>query len=171
MNKEELQNRISEVEKMLCELKDELEDMEEKEVEKGKIWEPAYREEYWYIDCCGGVHKDSNFNIYSDKNAINIGNCYPTKEKAEFEANREKYTRLFRQYVEQHSEPLDWEDEEQRKYYCYYNLIAGEIFYDYRLTNQCAFAIYASSEEVLQEAIDFIGKKNFLEFVMEVKEK
>lgn len=169
MNKEELQNKISELEKMLCELQDELEDMEEKEAQKGKIWKPEYREEYWYINFDGKIYKEANNEVNVDRAIINLGNCYPTKEKAEFEANREKYTRLFRQYVEQHSEPLDWEDEEQRKYYCYYSLITGEIFYDFGLINQNTFQIYASSEEVLKEAIDFIGEDNFKRFILQLE--
>lgn len=168
MNKEELQNKISEVEKMLCELKEELENMEEKEVKKGKIWKPAYSEEYWYMGCFGGVYKDSNLNTNLDNDVMNVGNCYPTKEKAEFEANREKYTRLFRQYVEQHSEPLDWGNNKE-KWYVYYDCQQCKILFNYNYVTKNAFQIYASSEEVLQEAIDFIGKKNFLEFVMEVK--
>lgn len=171
MDKQELQNKISEVEKMLCELKDELEDMEEKEVEKGKIWKPKDREVYYFTneDYDKIVYHNINTGRDIDRHKISAGNCYPTEEKAEFEANREKYTRLFRQYVEQHSEPLDWRNGEQKKYYCFYNN-KSEFCYDYALTFQCAFQIYASSEEVLQEAIDFIGEKNFLEFVMEVKE-
>lgn len=169
MNKEELQNKISEVEKMLCELKDELEDMEEKEAEKGKIWKPDKGEEYWYIDFDGKIYKEANNEVNVDRAIINLGNCYPTKEKAEFEANREKYTRLFRQYVEQHSEPLDWENDDQPKYYIDW-FEKEDVQYNYSFCCQTPFVIYASSKEVLQDAIGFIGEKNFLEFVLEVKE-
>lgn len=168
MNKEELQNKISELEETLWHLQEELEDMEEKEAEKGKIWKPKENEKFYAITRLGKVVEiDDQYllDLYTS-----IGNCYPTKEKAEFEANREKYTRLFRQYVEQHSEPLDWDDEEQNKCFCAYDYNCGNIEYRYNCTAKAAFAIYASSKEVLQEAIDFIGKKNFLEFVMEVKE-
>ena len=168
MNKQELQNKISEVEKMLCELKEELENMEEKEVEKGKIWKPKENEEYYYIDSGNQVFPARIMSGLNTEDVI-AGNCYPTKEKAEFEANREKYTRLFRQYVEQHSEPLDWENCNQPKYYVDY--YEGENFqYDYSSCIQNPFVVYASSKEVLQEAIDFIGEDNFKKYILEVKE-
>lgn len=170
MNKQELQNKISELEETLWHLQEELEDMEEQEAEKGKIWKPADDETYWYVDMDGEICKSASIRMCFDTYTINFGNCYPTKEKAEFEANREKYTRLFRQYVEQHSEPLNWKDVYQEKWYCEYS--NRENYIDFRNTPtwQEPFQIYASSEKVLQEAIDFIGEKNFLEFVMEVKE-
>jgi len=169
MNKEELQNKISEVEKMLCELKDELEDMEEKEAEKGKIWKPADDETYWYVDLDGEICKSASIRMCFDTYTINFGNCYPTKEKAEFEANREKYTRLFRRYVEQHSEPLDWGNVYQDKYYCYYRHNSRTIEFSNAAGIQDAFIIYASSEEVLKEAIDFIGEDNFKRFILQLE--
>ena len=173
MNKEQIRDEIAELEKRVCELKEELEDLKEKEVKKGKIWKPKCNEKYWAY--CYDL-QDVAFDEYGtaldeedgkkEDDLIDRGLVYPTEKKAEFEANREKYTRLFRQYVEQHSEPLDWENDDQEKLCVCYNYKTQEILYqkDYRL--KTAFTIYASSKEVLQEAIDFVGEDNFKKYIL-----
>ena len=45
------------------------------------------------------------------------GNFYKTKQEAEYQANVQRYTNLFRKYVEEHNKPLDWADTNQDKYY------------------------------------------------------
>ena len=85
----------------------------------------------------------------------------------EFEAQREKYTRLFRQYVEQHSELLDWGNREQSKYSLYYEHYDKQIQYWNNTTCQHVGSIYASSTQVLQEAIEFVGEDNVKKYILE----
>lgn len=105
MTVEQLEKKIAELQKQLNEKKGE------------KVWKPLRGETYFYVDDDGTIGEDTNNELRVDLDKINFGNCYQTDEKAEFEANREKYTRLFRQYVEQHSEPLNWNDQYQTKHY------------------------------------------------------
>lgn len=137
---------------------------------KGEIWKPAKDEEYWSVGIDGFVFLGVNSGTQVDKDCILFGNAYSTQEKAEFEANREKYTRLFRQYVEQHSEPLDWEDDYQEKWYVYLSGDKKDICFDYNTLCPDAFQIYASSKEVLQEAIEFVGESNFKKYALEVED-
>jgi len=173
MKKEELKKRVEELEKEIDELKSEL----EKKETVGEIWKPKRNEKYYYINytCDNGVDSYINNLDNVDSRLIESGNCYQTGEKAEFEANREKYTRLFRQYVEQHSEPLDWNDRYCKKFMTYYNYNKKEIEYWTYDENDSfimkdAFQIYASSEEVIQEAIEFIGEDNFKKYILEIGE-
>ena len=163
-------DRISELEKQIAELKEQLEKKSDGKMSvKEKIWKPEENEIYdfynIYTDCCyEEINNCTNFDI----RIINSGVAYLTKEKAEFEANREKYTRLFRQYVEQHSEPLDWHNVEQFKYSVGYDHDKNEVFFVSCLFSQRAFSIYASSVQVLKEAIDFIGEDNVKKYIFEV---
>ena len=165
MNKTELENEINELKKKVYELEARL---EEKEVKKGEIWKPEENENFYALTRLGKVVEiDDQYllNLYTG-----MGNCYQTEDKAQFEADREKYTRLFRQYVEQHSEPLDWENIEQEKSCVYSSYYDKELKFDYCYMRKAAFAIYASSKEVLQEAIDFVGEDNFKKYILEIKE-
>lgn len=161
MNIEQIRDEIAELEKRVCELKKELEEM---------LWKPEKDEAYWIVNEGGDVSKSYFEGDEFDIHRIEWGNCYSQREKAEFEANREKYTRLFRQYVEQHSEPLDWLDDTQEKYSVSYEYKNEKLGFGYSLICKDAFIIYASSEEVLQEAIDFVGEDNFKKYILEIKE-
>ena len=166
MNKTEIKNEINELKKRIAELETRL---EEKKVKKGKIWKPEESEEYYYLNGCGytrDIYTESEIDLIEVAN----GNCYSTKEKAEFEANREKYTRLFRQYVEQHSEPLDWKDDEQEKYSVYYNYSIKKLEFGYYYSYRDVSTIFASSIEVLKEAIDYVGEDNIKKYILEIKE-
>lgn len=76
MNKEQLQQKIVDMEKQLAELKKELE-----KKDKG-IWKPKKLENYWYIDNDGKVLLDNNGEYSMDRNKINFNNHYKTKEEA-----------------------------------------------------------------------------------------
>lgn len=169
LTEKQFNDKINELEKQIAELKEQLEKKSDGKMSvKEKIWKPEENEIYdfytIYTDCC---YEETNNCTNFDIRIINSGNAYPTKEKAEFEAQREKYTRLFRQYVEQHSEPLDWKNKEQAKYCFIYDHEYNEWCVKNMWCNQSPFQIYASSEQVLQEAIDFVGEDNVKKYILE----
>ena len=161
MTNKELEKKIEELSAQIEALKGEM----KKETPKGEIWKPKVGKIYYYIDYAGNVFSGE---CYSNVELV-AGNMYPTEEKAQFEANREKYTRLFRQYVEQHSEPLDWKNKEQEKWCVSYNHLWERLIYQKDFDVQGA-GIYGSSEEVMQEAVEFVGRENFLRYIIGVEE-
>ena len=159
MTNKEIENKIEELSIQIEALKEEL-----KETPKREIWEPKKGDTYWYIDYAGKVFSGECFGNLE----LVSGNMYPTEEKAQFEANREKYTRLFRQYVEQHSEPLDWSDDNQAKWCVDYDHSRGKICFD-NIEEWQGMEVYGSSKEVMQEAVDFVGEENMIKYVLGVK--
>lgn len=163
MNKTQLQQKIVDMEKQLAELKKELE-----KKDKG-IWEPKENEKYWTICDNGDVY---SYNVGPDEDDevfFKIGNYFKTQEEAEKMANYLKYTNLLRKYVEEHSEPLDWENNKQVKRYLWYNHERKEIDIGSDWARQQG-TIHASSEEVLREAIEFVGEENLKKYVFQVEE-
>lgn len=155
MTVEQLEKKIAELQKQVNEMKDE------------KIWKPLRGETYFYVDDDGTIEEDTNNELRIDLDKINFGNCYQTEKKAEFEANREKYIRLFRQYVEQHTAPLDWNNHNQSKHYV--ASCDNKIEIVFNVADKDAFQIYASSKQILQDAIDFVGEENFKKYVLEME--
>lgn len=135
---------------------------------KGEIWKPEFGEDYWYIDNGDGEETRYHEGFY-DKRVVEFGNYFETKEEAEHQAKVQKYTNLYRKYVEEHSEPLDWECDDQGKYYSYYDYYHSKIYFECAYSCRGQGVIYASSEEVLQEAISFVGKENVLKYVLGVE--
>ncbi|MEG1529395.1 MAG: hypothetical protein RR405_03480 [Clostridia bacterium] len=110
------------------------------------------------------VHQfgDCDFN----KLDIEIGNCFRTEKEAIFAGWCDYYTKRFETYVNRHSDKLDWNDPKQLKYYAFYNL---DICYAYICMYKQQGTTYASSEQVLKDAIADIGEENFIKYVMKVE--
>ena len=167
LTEKQFNDKISELEKQIAELKEQLEKKDNK-TPVGEIWIPKYDKTYYNVNCYDNT-ADEQINDFTDfdRQLIGIGNCYPTKEKAEFEAQREKYTRLFRQYVEQHSEPLDWENNEQSKWFVCWSHNDKKMCFWSNTRYQFLGSIYASSEKILKEAIHFVGEDNVKKYILE----
>ena len=162
MTNKELEKKIEELSAQIEAIRGEL-----KEKTKGAIWKPKEWEQFWYIGANSGVNTLEFHDEYVD--LVECGNAFNSKEKAEFEANREKYTRLFRQYVEQHSEPLDWSDGSFNKWCVYYDWQVDTIGYD----NVCCMkgmGVCGSSAEVMREAVEFVGEEYVKRYILSVEE-
>ncbi len=166
MNKQEIQNKIKEVEEELAKLRRNL----EKELEKG-IWIPdEYEcEEYYYIYDDGDIMGTCNEGCTDDTDRFAIGNYYKTEEEAEYQLKVQKYTNLFRKYVEEHSDKLDWNNRHCPKYLISYDTDDKRIYYPSAYYSKNQGAIYASSENILKDAIEFVGEDNVIKYVLGVK--
>ena len=163
MTQQEYENKIKE-------LQDELEKLKAAKIaDSGKRWKPNQSLEYWLV-CNGDVavcnYRNTTFDIWN----YLTGNCFKTKEEAEDRAKEIEYTARYKNYIEEHSEPIDWENYNQRKFFARY---------DHRCTNgieinnwyavQFQGVIYASSEQIIKDAIKEIGEDNFKKYVLGVK--
>lgn len=150
------------------ELKKELAMLEEKAAKE--VWKPEVGEQYYYVDIDGGVSfwtVDESTEI--DKNVIEYGNYYKTEEEAEHQAKVQKYTNQFRKYVEAHSEKIDWGNQHQDKYNIYFDTREKKIKYNWQQIYKSA-SIYASSKEVLKDAIEYVGEANVIQYVLGVED-
>lgn len=167
---------MSNLKKELADLKERLAKLEEQvkkqdnKSKSGEIWKPKKDEDYYTVDGDGSIYNFSNTYDDGEDPYIDNGNYYRTKEEAEFEAQCEKYTRLYRKYVEKHSEPLDWKDSAQDKWYAIYDFQTNSILYDWA-DGATDMNIFANNKQILEDAIEFIGKDNFKKYVLRVEEK
>lgn len=164
-----------EYERRIAELQNELEELKKVKVEdnkpkKGKIWTPELDEDFFYFDENGALYGEEYCDVVTDNLKLDIGNFYKTSEEAKHQLEVQKYTNLFRKYVEEHSEPLDWKNSTQQKLYIYYNKRYGVISTGIELINASQGTIYSSSNEVLIDALNFIGKENAIKYLFNVKE-
>ena len=140
-----LKERINSLEKELAELKKLV------NKEDDKIWAPKEDEDFFTILGNGdAVRCYDDFEKYGS-----YGNYFETREEAEKQAEYNRVINRFRKYVEAYSEPLDWQNDDQNKYFVSnrhddQNEICcstcDTLFED-------AFKIYASSEQILKDAV------------------
>lgn len=163
MTLEECKNEIKE-------LKERLEKLEAEKIEKPqqlKRWKPEYNERYNIIDDNGETCDLRWDDDRYDNWRYLIGNCFKTEEEAEEYKKKIEYTARYKNYIEEHSEPIDWEDKEQEKYYPTFD--SSQIEYQYSRFYKQQGIIYASSEQILEDAIKEIGEDNFKKYVLEVE--
>lgn len=156
---EKLKQQLEEISKRIAEL----------EKPKKEIWMPEVGEDFWYITDTGSVADACYDKDAFDDEVCDWGNFFKTEAEAEYQANVQKYTNLFRKYVEEHSEPLDWGCDDQDKFYSYYDYRNCKIYFDCVCRYKRQGTIYASSKEVLEDAISFVGKENVIKYVLGVK--
>lgn len=163
MTQQEYENEIKE-------LRERLEKLEAEKIEEPQLkrWKPNENERYHTIDDNGDDCDLIWDNDRYDNWRYLIGNCFKTKEEAEEYKKQIEYTARYKNYIEEHSEPIDWNNRFQEKYYAGYHFTDKKIFtdYNYNLKN---LDIYASSEEIILDAIKEIGEDNFKKYVLGVK--
>ena len=162
MTKQELESKIEELQKQLNELKN-----LKIEEPKGK-WMPAEDEQYYHIDEDLEIESEFFDDDEYDNNLIKLGNCFKTEEEAQFVADKIKYTLMFKNYVEEHSDPLDWENHQQEKWSIYYDCDDNCIGCDWCVSWKKQSVIYASSKQILKDAINYVGEENVKKYILEV---
>ena len=158
----------AEKDKIIKELQEKLAEAEKIKVDN-KRWKPKDGEEYWKVYSDGTVLTRSQRNDAYDKWAYLTDNCFKTKKEAEEHKKQIEYTARYKNYIEEHSEPLDWKDEDQRKYYPGVETIDNKIYVECYNTYKLQGPIYASSEQIILDAIKEIGEDNFKKYVLGVE--
>ena len=156
-------------EQIIESLMNELEIFNKEEKENtNKIWKPEYGEYYFCIDADGDVAIFTYEDDDVDKFRYLIGNMFKTKEETEEYAKKIKFQAKFKNFVKERNNELNWNDYDQSKWYMYYNHYRKEIMFLDETFNKNQGTIYASSEQILKDAINEIGEENVKKYILEV---
>ena len=164
MTQQEYENKIKE-------LQDELEQLKAAkiEAEQPKRWKPKCGEEYWLINEYGQIASTTYRKDEYDSWPYLTGNCFKTEEEAEEYKKKIEYTARYKNYIEEHNEPLDWNNNDQEKYHAEFNCDTGAIDPSYYRSWKIQGTICASREQIIWDAIKEIGEDNFKKYVLEDK--
>ena len=157
MNKEEMMEKISEMENELVKLKKELNKHEEPK--KGR-WKPKYGERYYYLNG-KNILKDSRTN-HNDEERYEIGNCFQTEEEAIDAVEQLKVLAELKEYADDDKE---WNN--NNEHWCIsYNTDRRSIDNDgcFHYAIHTPFNLYFSSKEQAQKAIDAIGEEQLKKY-------
>ena len=174
--KTEIKNTMSreEYEKTLKSLQDQIEELKKVKVvdnkpKKGEIWKPKNGDAFCYIDDKGSPCYDECL-CDCDSEIVEQGNYYKTIDEARFMSNVQKYTNLFRKYIEEHDEPLDWSNPSKFKYYICWSYSRNCFGYGDDVNCKSQGIIYSSSKAILDDAIKFVGEDNVKKYVLGIDE-
>lgn len=115
---------------------------------KNKVWKPESDEMYYY-SCSDGFIKEATWdNINVDKNRYAIGNCFKTREEAEFALERQKVIMELKRFALEHNEKeIDWSNRCQNKYFLYFNHDKNRIMISYYYIYQYIYANQSISHQ------------------------
>lgn len=163
MTKQEYENKLKELEKQIEELK-----ATKIEEPQSKRWKPDKNNVYWLVSD-GSIYQSCWFNDRDDQWRYLTDNCFKTKEEAEEYKKQIKYTARYKNYIAEHNEPIDWNNRKQPKCYAEFDNINNKINVDCFYYEKFQGTIYASSAQIIWDAIKEIGEDNFKKYVLGVK--
>lgn len=138
---------------------------------KSRVWKPKCDEKYYFITSIGvsDFHWDNDGDEL-DQHLYSIGNCYPTKEAAEFALERMKVLTELQRYVDEYNDgKIDWSDFGQTKYSIYYDHEDCEFCVTKNSYVQQSL-IYFTSEENALEAIETIGVDRIKKYMFGIED-
>lgn len=135
-----------------------------------KVWKPKCSEEYFRIAGYGEINNFSWINDVTDDTCYGIGNCFKTREDAEFALEKLKVEAELRRFAEENNEcEIDWSDRKQNKWLICYNYDSKNIDTGYDNTLRTHY-IYFSSKEIAKQAIKYIGEERLKKYYFGVED-
>ena len=136
------------------------EDLEKLTNRRATGYERASSGSRYYSDSCGKVEafaesKEWNEGLKFDEEVYKSGNYYSDPDVAANNARADKLMRQLRRFaVENRKETINWTDENQNKYYLYYDYINKEFFITSTSYWRTSGQIYFDAKETAQQAIE-----------------
>lgn len=164
MNKEEMMNKISEMENEIKTLKEELNKQEEPKTGR---WKPELNEKYWFIDNDGNISHACWDNDAIDNSRYKFGNVFKTVEEANFTAEQLKVLAQLKEYAD--SKKWNYGN----THWCIeYDADIRHMYVDvYNYIIKVPFNLYFSSAEQAQKAINAIGEERLKKYYFCVEDK
>lgn len=134
-----------------------------------KIWKPKYGDWYWYIGSDGQVDNCEWVNGPIDYGRYSMGNCFRTKEEAEFARAKQKIKTELQRFADEHNDP-DKDEWDGKNIHYYIRCDIG----DEALTMASSYImqnindIYFTSEDIVRNSIDHIGAKRIMKYLFDV---
>lgn len=155
MNKQELENKIKELEGQVKQSQNTIEELKKsiKSINEEKGWKPKVGEEYCSADLYSlsqYTYKNDNFDKEMNKN----GNYFKTKEESDRVIFEQNLRMKLRKFAEDNNDKIEWNNTGKEIYYIKYNYDDKEIICDYICYTRDFSQIYFSSEEICKQAIE-----------------
>ena len=141
----------------------------EEKKSKPKVWKPEYGDWYWYISSDGQVYNCEWENDRIDQERYSMGNCFRTKEEAEFAGEKQKVKTELQRYDFEHYVPNLVELYVNNGHYFILYLPKCDAL---EIVSMCSRRMesvtYFTSENIAEDAMKEIGKKRIMKYLFDV---
>jgi hypothetical protein len=162
------EDKVEERTKCMFELADfTAEDWEIYQENPNQMWKPQADETYYLIEKSGIIFGTNNAEFDMDRRAIELGNCFKTKEKALHMLEKIKIINKLRELSN-----ISFNDNcKQEKFVIFYNTENQQIrITQHTVIREIPFNIYFKNKEDCQKAIEIIGEDNLKKYYFDIAE-
>lgn len=132
-----------------------------------QMWKPQADETYYSIDKSGIILGTNNAEFDMDRRAIELGNCFKTKEKALHMVEKLKIINKLRDLSN-----IKFNETDDRHYMIVYNKDDEEIISDFCYSlNPIPFNVFFKTREDCENAISTIGEENLKKYYFDIVEE
>lgn len=154
MNKQELENKIKDLESDIQASQNTIEELKKAIVNiEEKAWKPEKNEKYYNVGRTK-IFSFLNTNTTEDKEFLEIGNYFKTKEQAERALFEQNLRSKLRKFAEDNNDKIDWSDDDSWKYCIAYDYNYNKITTCVRYGIADFSQIYFSSKETAEKSIE-----------------
>ena len=163
---ETLEFQLNYAKEMIVHVSKDLQDLKDNTPEKNVRFKVEEDGGYWYLDDYGDVSFDSDITTYKDYFRYNIGNYFETEKEVETHKEKLLITQELKDLaMELNTEPIDWHNYGQSKYfieYIYKATVGGYLSKQSIANAQNMGVVYCINETFLAEALKRIGEGRLL---------
>lgn len=140
-----------------------------KEVKENKRWKPKYNEDYYFVNSFGEIDCAFWSNEDEDNYRYLTRNCYKTVEEAQRHLDNIKTYYELKDLADElnNGEEIDWKDNDQNKYFIYYDTHYEKIKQDAIWTDKQIGQIYCLDVDFDKKAIKRIGENRLIKLLKE----
>jgi predicted metal-binding protein len=139
--------------------------------EAPKRFIPEYGDVYFAIENNGtiiAVHYVEGW--LNDKARVALGNCFKTKEEAEFALEKYKIYQELKNFADENNDhPIEWHQPNISNYYIYLSHDDNALYVSDCWTCQDIGQIYFSSEELAKKAVEKVGEDRIKKYLFGVE--
>lgn len=160
-----LLDKILKLEQQIVELKAEAEKDEKENKSTNKRWRGRCGQNYYYGAHDNRVQCKTDYYIPVDNFRYDTHNYFQTEEEAQKYANVLETERQLRKFADEHNDVIDWSNINQHKWCLYFNYSCYKVGTSSHYWTKESRAIYFSSKEIAQQAINEIGEDKIKEYL------
>lgn len=158
-------NNLQELEKKYEELGKKIERL--KQAKSSKRRKPEWKKSYYYIDSATNIGESVWSNTVPDNFRYSQNNCFKTEQEAQEHLENLKTKGELRLLAEElnEDEVIDWNDDDQDKYFIQYDFHLKMLMREYNCDVQNQGTIYCLNETFLDKAINHIGEERLIKMI------
>lgn len=140
---------------------------EKKETSNGR-WKPEKNKLYWFINNCGIISSVPWYDDEADQKVYAVGNCFRTKEEAEFAVEKLKVIAELKEYTEPKRRKSLRQGTTFPHWHISYDLAEKRVIYTFGYTTVSGDLSFVS-EDMAKQAVAAVGENRVKKYYLEVE--